>query len=601
MSSQVRTAGGWSATTPQGIQWRVAVIWRQVAGGNTPLEREYVTADMLGLPAFSRGRPVDSVSIGNIVVGQAEFTLRNADGRYSQLNDLSPLNVPGEHSYIGDGRYVAIDIKDADPASPTYDHITRLWTGVTSEFSYDASEPLNPTVTVACRGSLSFYGDQEVRIVATSPITTQTLAQYILSAPQFMQSKYLANLTRTSAWARSLSRYEAEGTGLAVLGDIEVREAGGRIEERKNGFIHLPAEGVPSVVSAVFKDSETAYAGAPNFHALRVEEVNPEVMVYSCFPYSVATSLDRPFAPDVAAGGVVIHTVNFDTADSPADVTALLDVNERQSGTYEFEPEGDFIGVTFQPEKTRISFRMFPPSDWAIRKDGTYDEVTFTLDWAVQGSWEIVNGAPLVLRSSRGIFREVTVEVVPGNDNSISWDIQRSGRIFGGTSDSVLITSIQFYGIRNAQPPDTTDINYCPERPSTVEQYGLKMFPYAVKFQTETEAETWVGIMAARYTEERLRIILQVVPTTASQTHELASLDLGDRVQLELQEPSGLFSGSTPTRYGIISRVDCSEHEGRIATFQFDILDEAFYKDSPIPIAGIVDLSSGAFDDLNPS
>ena len=546
--------GGWSAPTPQGIQFRVFIIWRKsgVKGGR-PLAREYCTDDMLDTPTFRRGRPVDVVSVGNVQTGACNFTLLNLDGKYSQNNEASPLHVPTEHSYITVGGRVGIDVRAADNPGIT----SRMWSGILTNVSVDHSEPRLPTVSVSGQGFLWRFADKQMKIDIQDPATT---------AGDLFRLSGRNTLPTPLSWGSVLGATKYEGSTIGLWSALETREASGPLIELKTMRLAALSE-TPRSASALFNDDGLDYVGVFGDNksvASAVEELSNEAQIFTCFPYIVESAVQEVDYPDdlAAPGGSAL--LGTWVGSTPTLLNGLGPGGIfPQSGYFEwtYEPADDsvdFTGVRF--DLSRIRFKVVP----ARRNDN---------DPAYLGSpvW-------ITKDSNTGaasfVFRSVEKSTA---DPTWSVDLFLS-RTFAG-SRIWWLQEIEFYGVRQyvQESDEKTSLKFCMAMPSSVADYGERDFPIELEFDTLTAADEWTQIMAARYSNERVRLVVEVVPQTADEYIRLSGLDLFDRVQLELHGKSGMFL--PPGTFGIIEQIATVNVDERVQAFRFDLVESGFYDD----------------------
>jgi hypothetical protein len=612
---------GWSATTPQGIQYRAYVIWRLRGKGQqeAPLAREYVTYDLVEPPTFVRGRSVDGVSLGNIEVAQCSMTLLNGslvnssgnrtynasgtrvfDGKYSRRNKSSPLNLESDtgagkviNSWVGAGRYVAIDVRDI--AHPNT--VSRLWTGVLTDVIADTSDPLTPTVTLTAQGALYLFGDEDVEIDNTgqaSKNSTRDMALAILKPARRDNNRRLGKVS-VSSWATSLTEYKDEGGVLGVLGSLEVMEASGRVYENKEGDVVLA--GKPSGIGtevAVFWDAypnttnpeHTERGDGTNIPNLRISsahEVNAEALIFDCFNYSVQEDVNRDYSADGAKTLIKTWELENPTEDDGRAV------NEKFEGEYVFNPAPDGDGVSGET----FSAIKWLPEDTEFRVKFATDVAglaTTTDDITVRYG-DIKDYADgLTTTRYTGFYRfrsspAVTFVEVGSNQNVIKWGL---GRWTRPANLKAWLVEVKLYGVRRELVEKGDELKRCLDRTSVIDQVGKRDFPIAPHFHNIAEADTWTNIMAVRYTEERLRLSVEVIPTTAREFMALSELDLGERVKLELTG-TGLSSSKLYIDAGthcIIERIEHVPTDGFASAFIFDLLEAAYYEDTAITAGG---------------
>jgi hypothetical protein len=597
---------GWSETTPQGIQYRAYVIWRLRGKGQqeAPLAREYVTYDLVEPPTFVRGRSVDGVSLGNIEVAQCSMTLLNGslvnssgnrtynasgtrvfDGKYSRRNKSSPLNLESDtgagkviNSWVGAGRYVAIDVRDI--AHPNT--VSRLWTGVLTDVIADTSDPLTPTVTLTAQGALYLFGDEDVEIDNTgqaSKNSTRDMALAILKPARRDNNRRLGKVS-VSSWATSLTEYKDEGGVLGVLGSLEVMEASGRVYENKEGDVVLA--GKPSGIGtevAVFWDAypnttnpeHTERGDGTNIPNLRISsahEVNAEALIFDCFNYSVQVDVTRDKSDDVTNAHDIAPTQEAPTDDNGQPNNGVF------SDHYVFKPDDDYSGIRWLPEETIFQVKFaadaagLAAASVIKMRYGTLTDGTTTHQW------------------NRYRFRTSSfVKVNEQNRNKIEWELRRTGTL--GNLKAWLV-GVQLFGVREELVEKGEPLERCVKRASVIDQVGERKFPIEPTFHNLDEAQRWVGIMAVRYSEERLRLSVEVVPTDAEEFMELSKLELGERVQLELTgtEPSSsrLYIDSGKTC--VIERIEHVPTDGFASAFVIDLLDSSYYDDKVMSTGG---------------
>ena len=580
--------GGESAVMPQGHQVRVSIIWRDL-DTDVPLVSEYVTDKIIGPMSFTRGRPVDAVSVGNLVVGECHFTLHN-EGKFAPYNTASPLYAPEiKRSNVSAGRLITIDFYL--PTQPGTGVWSRMWTGVVKEIHPRKDGPGQPAVVdIIGAGPLWFFGDTEVKFDGPATQTAGDLAQAIVDAPEFKPSKPLAKLLTAAPWFTVITDWKAEGTGLALLGDLELRQGGHELQETKDGYIELPPDDVDPEWKVMFNDTdgwdkkvtynkatgEWANAADPNdwvkwgtdnsagvtrpiFQVRRVEEVNAEPLIFNCFRFAVAPQDSvRPDPADLLANGVLLPKLKFTpTADNG------IARNQEKAGEYEFSDD-DFAGVVFQPGKTR--FKVVWAADFA-----SIDEST-----AIWMQVDIPGGGPQPDRWREARWKPTTpasVEVDASKPNhKVSWGIQRTARAPGQTA---WLLEINFYGIRNLKPDQEADSQYCEKLNSVIRVYGEREFLKAPHFANDAEATRWVSITSARYANEALRLTLTIIPKDKKEMQDLSALDLGEGVLLRLGADSGLWI--TEATSMIVKRVEWEMDENHVWQAHFDLIDNRFY------------------------
>ena len=580
--------GGLSPVMPQGHQVRVAIIWRDVDTAVplvAPLYTEYVTDRIIGPMSFTRGRPVDAVSIGNLVVGECHFTLLNQDGMFAPYNTASPLYVPAiKRSSVGVGRMISIDFRF--PSYAGHFEWSRMWTGIVTSIHPRKDAPGQPPVVdIVGAGPLWFFGDTELEFDEEDTYRVRGLVRKIVETPAFKPSKPLAQLSLSLASGDAhITGWKASGTGLALLGDLELRQAGQELRETKDGYIQIPSDDLPVLWEMMFNDTsgmdttvdphvpfDTAYGNPggnvrPIFQVRSVEEVNAEPLIFNCFSFSVAPADSAaPYPADVAAGGVLLPKLTFTpTADNGITWNAV------RKGGYEFPLEGDFKSVVFQPGKTR--FKVVWATDFASIDLST--AVWMQADSPFGGSqpepWNAFRWRSNP-RYAGSLWPPVVLDPKKPN-RKVNWRLRRTAR---ARTLTAWLLEINFYGIRNYKADQDTNIEYCEELDSVIKVYGRREFPKAPHFANDAEATRWVSIISARYANEALRLTCTITPKDEPEMLNLSSLDLGERVLLRLGEESGLWLDQFPEM--IIKRVDWEMDENHVWQAHFDLIDRRFY------------------------
>jgi hypothetical protein len=149
---------------------------------------------------------------------------------------------------------------------------------------------------------------------------------------------------------------------------------------------------------------------------------------------------------------------------------------------------------------------------------------------------------------------------------------------------------VKYYGIRRQTIEEGELIKHCLKRQSVRDQVGNREFPLSPTFHSPGEAYKWAGIMAARYTEERLRLSVEVLPKDATEFLNLSKLELGERVELELTgtEPTSSKLYITAGKHCIIERIEHVPTDGFVSAFVFDLLDSSYYDADPVPPSGFL-------------
>ena len=554
--------GGWSAPTPQGVQFRVFIIWRKsgVKGGR-PLAREYCTDDMLDTPTFKRGRPVDVVSVGNVQTGACNFTLLNLDGKYSQNNEASPLYVPTEHSYITVGGRVGIDVRAADNPGIT----SRMWSGILTNLSVDHSEPRLPTVSVSGQGFLWRFLDKQMKIDIKNPATT---------AGDLFRLSGKNALPTPMSWGSvhgEIGATKYEGSTIGLWSALETREASGPLIELKTMRLAALSE-TPRDASALFNDDGLDYVGVFGDNksvASAVEELSNEAQIFTCFPYIVESASQEGDYPDdlAAPGGSALLGTWVAPAPTSLNGIWINDNYPRQTSfaVWTYEPTDDSVDfVSVRYDLARIRWKVVPSRSTRTNSDPA------DLGTPVWITRDDATGA--------ASFNVRIVEINAEDPRwSVEWRLRRNALSVAPGTHNFWLQEVEFYGVRQYVPDESTSLKFCMAMPSSVADYGERDFPIELEFDTLTAAEEWTQIMAARYSNERVRLVVEVVPQTADEYIRLSGLDLFDRVQLELHGKSGMFL--PPGTFGIIEQIATVNVDERVQAFRFDLVESGFYDD----------------------
>jgi hypothetical protein len=588
-STDVNPNVGWSEVNPQGIQYRVIIRWRITTSRWLPSLKDYeiATYDLIEPPAFVRGRSVDGVSLGNLEVGQCSMTALNIDGKYSRRNKSSPIYDPDDNSYIGAGRLVEIYLRDPN-------HLDRVgslvWSGVLTDVIADTSDPLIPTVTITAQGPLYLYSDQNAKIDYEghdTAVSTGTMAREAVFGerfPHFFRSSSPPRRAFWLDWETTVTGYQQSGGALGILGDLEVLEAGGRVYETKRGHVRLTGNVSARAPIAVFLDapSSDSYTLAdgtsvPAYRISSAHEINAEALIYDCFNYTVQESTYQDYASDGTKA--LIHTQTLPTTDDDG-----MPSNGEFIGSYEF-PAGEESGVTFSgirwlPEETRFHVKFAADVAGLASVPSNHDL------WMRAGALGSNRRTP---DDNWNVYRFTNpVVTVSADKKKIEWRFRRRGSI---ETLKAWIVEVEYYGVRIQQIQEGEIIARCLERPSVIDQVGKREFPIQPDFKSIAEAERWVGVMAARYTEERLRLSVEIIPSAAKEFHELSDIELGERVQLELTgtEPTSSRLYIDSGKPCIVERVEHVPLDGFAGAFVFDLLDASYYDAPPVPASGFTD------------
>ena len=556
-----------SVLLPQGIVIDVKVSWAPERLSGVPGPVDTVTSRVIGPVSFTRGRPVDAVSVGNLVTGECSFTLLNLDGRYSPNNVDSPLNDLTARSKVSAGRMIQVTF------APLHGRDFPMWTGLTTEITTRLEARGKPVVDIKGAGPLWLFGDSQDEYDDGTTRTAQSLAEQILESPQFSPEKYLGGLHHASDWTREITGWKMQGTGMALLGNLELREAGQELQETKQGTIYLPPATAAADWAAMFNDTNGVDEGGtpfieeydadgsikPIFQVSAVEEISAESLVYDCFSYSLASNtqiLDYP--ADVFAGGVLLGKWTA----PPPDAANALKSNGHRAGMWDYPLAEAFVDGGFQVDRTIFKLAKSnggnDPTDLAPALSFTHN----TLSSPLASLW--------------------TIKSPTNPKQEVEWRIERDDR---ETGTDYWLLEIEFYGIRKYQPAGDADAIFCEERGSVIEVYGRREFPAAPRFLTEAEAATWVSIMAARYSEDRLRLTCTITPTNSQETLSLAALDLGDRILLRLREASGMWLPIP--QHGIIRRIEWAMDAQRLWRVHFDLIEARYYDTPPLSSGGV--------------
>ena len=577
---------GISAPLLQGGRILVYVIWRlKPAVYDVPLSREYVTSDIMGSLTFSRGRTIDSVSLGSPEVGQCRFSLLNTTGRYSPANTIvgggSPLyqeSTIGNTllSNVGIGRLVKVVYFQEGATSASQG--STLWTGVVTSVRPSMLDFHLPVVDIICSGPLWFFGDRQIEIQETSTKTTLQLAKEIIESPAFDSRKGIGKFNNAdSNWATSIANWQpGAGSGLSHLGSLEVQEATYNIREDKGGTITLWNGTRASQDTAMIlldrapdsSDGLTTAELAKTYLISDLYQPSNEELIYSCFRWSVRTAvIPVSYPSDVSSNGVLIHTWLDTTPPS-----FLIEYSQSEQIEIEVKLDSDFTDIGLLPNRTRVTF---------VKSNSNNDPTD--LDTPIVGT-------PTALPS----FIQ-TIAVAKDPNSPANKVLIRIARNASEPSVHYWVQKIELFGIRKYLPDGVTDIIRCINRESIENDYGRREFPYAPVFFNQDAGEKWGNKMAARYGDTRYRFTVSVKPQNEAEMTTLADLDIHDLVAGHFYRNSGVFmplgSGATWTldqswRTMVVERIECEFDEDKYSTWRLDLIDYDFYRVADWPASG---------------
>ena len=581
--------GGISQTMSQGHQVRVVVIWRGGYSIAAQSIAEYVTHRIFGPVTFSRGRAVDTVSIGNLVAGECFFTLDNRSGDYAQHNQSSPLWNPRTGSDVAAGRYVGIDFYFPDDDPTVVGQWSRMWTGIVTEVKARLGPGRMPLVDVSASGPFWYYGNQEVEINDETLRTFGDLARQVVEwtygdtlearLEDDPVHKVIGQFQGETAWPGEVTGYKfPRGTGMAALGNLEMRQGAGPLIETKDGKIEATSGPPGPAVVTMFNDTngyDTSVTPpvpfdlqleAPGYTILQVEdadEVNGEPLIYNCYEFSMATnSALLEYPADVAAGGVVVGRW---TPPAPTSSNVLEYNQWTEFAEFIFNPSDDFVDVVFQHQRTR-----------------------WTLAGSSSGDYNPNPLAPSISVTQSTAFSFPVVRRVQASVNWEERNLKMKSRLQRSSLEPLVgywPLLVEFYGIRRYRPEVDADAFFCQELPSVIALYGRRTFPFNPRFRSDAEAEEWVNKMAGRYANSYLRLTLSVIPRTKAQTSACARIDLGETVHLRLGVKSGLWL-DTSTK-AVVQRIEWEMDENHIWRVHFDVIDQKFYEQTTVVFGGV--------------
>jgi hypothetical protein len=191
------------------------------AGGN-----DNVTANVIDIPHYSRGRSEASLLVGRSIAGSATVRLNNPSGLYNSFNAGGAL-----FGKILPRRRVKILSADPFPYTfPFLFHGTPLWAGYLDKFEADPQQDGNHRTILTAVGIMALLAEAPVLDIAPqSNITTDAALVLIMAAVGISTSDYSFQAGDTT-----MTRWFPSGNALQDVRDIE---------ETEGGFIHEDAQG----------------------------------------------------------------------------------------------------------------------------------------------------------------------------------------------------------------------------------------------------------------------------------------------------------------------------------------------------------------------
>ena len=286
-----------------------------------------VTANVIEIPHYSRGRSEASLLVGRSIAGSATIRLLNPAGIYSSFNSGGAL-----FGKILPRRRVKILSADKFPYDfPFLFDGTPLWAGYLDEIIPEPKRDLNHEAILKAVGIMSLLAEAPVLDIAPqSNIKTDAALVLIMAAVGIPAADYDFEVGDTT-----MTRWFPSGNALKDVRDIE---------ETENGFIHELADGrlkfenrkfrlTGSRLTPITTFSDVLGASIP---ILRPRQGDPWKDIYNTFRATVPTESVGALAtlwtlfesgadsPLIGPGGTRTWEARYPLPDSP---TADLGVN----------------------------------------------------------------------------------------------------------------------------------------------------------------------------------------------------------------------------------------------------------------------------------